>query len=122
MASFGHFNIPADDVDRAREFYHALLGWKIEPDHTLENKSLEWHTILTGEPEEGKMNRGGLFKRYVPGSIINFVIIEDFDRVYGDVERLGGMIVMPREKIPHVGTVAVIQDTEGNVLGLLEPQ
>jgi predicted enzyme related to lactoylglutathione lyase len=25
-----HFEIPADDIDRARKFYTALFGWKIE--------------------------------------------------------------------------------------------
>lgn len=25
-----HFEIPAEDVDRARKFYSTLFGWKIE--------------------------------------------------------------------------------------------
>jgi predicted enzyme related to lactoylglutathione lyase len=42
MANIGFFQIPADDVGRAKKFYQSLFGWKIEPDTTLENKTLEW--------------------------------------------------------------------------------
>jgi hypothetical protein len=122
MANIAYFQIPADDVGRARKFYQSLLGWRIEPDTTLPDKSLQWQNIITGKPEEGAMNKGGLYKRMVPGPIMNFVIIEDFDRVLANVENLGGKIVMPKNEIKTVGLVAVIRDTEGNILGLLKPE
>src|SRR5665647_2539684 len=59
MANIGYFQVPADDVGRAKKFYQSLLGWKLEPDTTLENKTLEWQNIITGEPETGTMNAGG---------------------------------------------------------------
>ena len=121
MASFGFFQVPADDVGRAKKFYQSLLGWKIEPDTNLEDKSLEWQNIITGEPEQGMMNTGGLYKRMGPGPIMNFAVVEDFDRVLAKVEKLGGKVVMPKNEIKNVGTVAVIQDTEGNILGLWKP-
>jgi uncharacterized protein len=122
MANIGFFQIPADDVGRAKTFYQSLLGWKIEPDTTLENKSLQWQNIITGEPEEGTMNKGGIYRRMGPGPIMNFVIIRDFDRILAKVEKLGGTIVMPKNAIRRVGLVAVIQDTEGNIIGLLKPE
>jgi predicted enzyme related to lactoylglutathione lyase len=88
----------------------------------LENKALQWQNIITGEPQEGMMNHGGLFKRYVPGPIVNFAIVDNFDPVYNKIEKLGGTILMPRNAIKTVGLVAVVQDTEGNVFGLLKPE
>ena len=35
--------------------------------------------------------------------------------------KLGGKIVMPKDLIKGVGLVAMIQDTEGNVIGLWKP-
>jgi predicted enzyme related to lactoylglutathione lyase len=122
MAGIGYFGIPADDVDRAKTFYASLLGWKIEPDTVLENRSLQWQNIITGEPEKGLLNTGGLFRRYVAGPIMDFVVVDDFEGVYDRVEKLGGRIVMPKNTITHVGTVAMIRDTEGNILGLLKPE
>jgi predicted enzyme related to lactoylglutathione lyase len=122
MANIAYFQVPADDIGRARKFYQSLLGWRIEPDTTHENQSLQWQNIITGEPEEGAMNKGGLYKRMGPGPIMNFVILRDFDRVLSRVEKLGGKIVMPKNAIKSVGLVAVIQDTEGNIIGLLKPE
>ncbi len=85
MANIGFFQIPAEDIARARKFYQSLPGWKIEPDTTLENKSLEWQNIITGDAKSGSMNRGGIYKRIGPGQIMDFVIVEDFDRVLAEV-------------------------------------
>jgi uncharacterized protein len=30
MPTIVHFEIPADDIDRAKKFYSDLFGWKIE--------------------------------------------------------------------------------------------
>jgi predicted enzyme related to lactoylglutathione lyase len=121
MANFGFFQVPADDVGRAKKFYQSLLDWKIEPDTALEDKSLQWHNIITGKPETGMMNEGGLYKRMGQAPIMNFAVVENFDRVLAKVEKLGGKVVMPKNEIKNVGTVAVIQDTEGNILGLWKP-
>ena len=122
MANIGYFQIPADDVGRAKRFYQSLFGWKIEPNTVLPEKSLQWQDITTGQAEEGMMNQGGIYKRMNPGPIMNFVIVEDFDTVIARVEKLGGTIVMPKNAIKTVGIVAVIKDTEGNILGLLTPE
>jgi len=121
MANIAYFQIPADDVDRAKKFYQSLLGWKIEPDTTLQDKSLQWQNIITGEPQDGTMNTGGLYKRMGPGPIMNFVRVEDIVKILDRVERRGGKIMMPKTEIKSVGLVAVIQDTEGNSIGLWKP-
>jgi predicted enzyme related to lactoylglutathione lyase len=122
MPNIAYFQIPADDVGRARKFYQSLLGWKIEPDTTLEDKSLEWQNIETGEPKEGTMNMGGLYKRMGPGPIMNFVEVGEIEKVLARVEKLGGKVMMPLDTIKGVGLVAVIQDTEGNIIGLWKPE
>ena len=121
MANIAYFQIPADNIDRAKKFYQSLLGWKIEPDTTLQDKSLQWQNIITGEPEEGTMHMGGLYKRMGPSPIMNFVKVGDIDKLLAKVEKLGGKIMMPKSDIPSVGLVAVIQDTEENSIGLWTP-
>jgi predicted enzyme related to lactoylglutathione lyase len=117
--------IPADNVDRAKHFYHNLLGWKIEPTKTPMNSSkvaaMQYHDISTGAAKEGTMNMGGLYKRHMNESILNFVVVEDIDKILAKVEKLGGKIAMPKEEITGVGLTAVIQDSEGNAIGLWKP-
>lgn len=125
MANIGHFMIPADNVDRAKCFYSALLGWKIEPigmsGDMARMTEMQYHDITTGTASEGTMNTGGLYKRHMTEPILNFVIVEDIDTVQANVEKLGGKITMPQQEIAGVVLVVMIQDTEGNTIGLWKP-
>jgi hypothetical protein len=122
MANIGWFDIPADDVGRAKKFYQSLLGWKIEPAEDFPDRSQQRHSIVAGAPQVGSMHSGGLYRRMMPGGILVFVVVEDMDRVLARVEKLGGKILMPRTEIRDLGLVfGVIEDTEGNKLGLWTP-
>jgi predicted enzyme related to lactoylglutathione lyase len=118
--------IPADNVDRAKHFYSALLGWKIEPTRTPVDPAMmaemQYHDISTGAARKGTMNTGGLYKRHMTEPILNFVIVDDIDAVQAKVEKLGGRIVRPKEEIKGVGLVVMILDTEGNTIGLWKPE
>ena len=56
MANIVYFEIPAEDVDRAKRFYHSLLGWKIEP------------TKVPMDPEMTSMQLSGYRNRRHKGS------------------------------------------------------
>ncbi len=49
------------------------------------------------------------------------MFVREFDKVLVNVTGLGGKIVMPKNEINNVGTVAVIQDTGGNIPILWKP-
>jgi predicted enzyme related to lactoylglutathione lyase len=125
MANIGHFMIPADNVDRAKHFYHKLLGWKIElTKNTMDPsiKEMQYHDIITGTKQEGTMNTGGLYKRHMNEPILTFVLVDDIDKVLAKVVDLGGRIMLPKEHIRGVGAAAMIQDSEGNAIGLWKPE
>jgi len=117
------FAINADDVPRARQFYSAVFNWKFEP----------WgppgfYLITTGGEAGGVGHSGGLQERreLVPGQkMIGFectVSVENIDQAIRAVEANGGRLVAPKFHIPTVGTIAYIADTEGNVVGLSQPE
>ena len=123
--NIGYFEIPADDIGRARKFYRSLFGWKIEPAKNIDPASaaaLQYHSITTGPAQQDTMNTGGMYKRQMGETIKNFVFVEDFDTVFSNVEKLGGSIVMPATEIRGVGMVGIIRDTEGNGVGILKPE
>jgi len=62
-----------------------------------------------------------MYKRKMGEGSKTFVLVEDIDAVLAKVERLGGRIVMQKTEIHGVGPVAIIQDTEGNGIGLWKP-
>ena len=71
MATVVHFEIPADDVARARKFYGELFGWKIEK--FSGDTPMEYWMINTGR-EEGQMGvDGGMLKRAGPAAEYHYV-------------------------------------------------
>ncbi|ABS55096.1 Glyoxalase/bleomycin resistance protein/dioxygenase [Methanoregula boonei 6A8] len=125
MPNLTHFMIPADDVDRAKRFYAALLNWKIDPVVPSRDPggiaAMQYHEITTGPVEPGALNTGGLYKRHQKEPILSFVRVEDIEGVVSKVEMLGGKIMMPVSEIPGVGLTAMILDTEGNLIGIWTP-
>ena len=120
MPNIGFFDIPADDVDRAKNFYTGLLGWTIEPLAGFPDPAQRRHSIVTGPAGDGTVNTGGLYQRHGSNGIMDFVLVSDLDAVLAKVGPLGGKIVLEKTSIEAVGSFAVIQDTEGNILGLLQ--
>ncbi|HYY08164.1 MAG TPA: VOC family protein [Actinomycetota bacterium] len=125
MRKVVHFEIPADDEGRAREFYRSVFDWQLQemPDmqYTLAMTTpVDEKTQFPTEP--GAIN-GGLMKRSdaTPAPVIT-VDVESIDASLKQIESAGGSTVTPRTEIPGMGAFAYFKDTEGNVLGLWETQ
>lgn len=113
MPEVVHFEIPADDVERAKKFYSRLFGWKISRWEGLESVNEYW-LIDTG----GGIS-GGIIKRQAPGHpFMNYVGVESIDDMLKKVEEAGGRIVLPKQVVPGVGAFAAFMDTENNIIGL----
>ena len=114
MAKIVHFEIPADDMDRAKRFYTELFGWKIVP---YEGNSEYW--LISAEEENAV--EGGMMKRQHPGQpIVNYVDIPSVEDHMKKVRELGGEVVVPKMPVPGMGYFAVCRDTENNMFGLWE--
>ena len=129
-----HFEIHADDPDRAHEFYNKLFGWGIErwqPPADMkvsESKIPEYWLVVTGGNGEKGIN-GGLLKRpkgTSPGLCDNIgafvctVDVDNLDKYIGLVEDLGGQLTTGRMPVTGIGWLAYAKDTEGNTFGMLE--
>ena len=111
-----HFEIHADDPERAVKFYQDVFGWKIAK---WEGPQDYW-LITTGPDDEPGIN-GGLMKRMDPSaSTWNTVEVPSVDEFTAKIVESGGKVVVPKTAIPGVGYQAYCQDTESNVFGLHE--
>ena len=61
---------------------------------------------------------GGMYKRQMSENIINYVLVDNIDKVLANVEKLGGKIEVPKREIKTIGEIAIIRDTEGNAIGI----
>jgi uncharacterized protein len=114
-ASLVWFEIPADNVERARSFYGKLFGWKIE---RFPGSRPYWH-IDTGGADATP--DGGMMERQCPEqNVTNYVGVPSVDEAAAKVEKLGGRICMPKTAVPQMGYFVVCNDTENNTFALWE--
>ena len=115
-ASIVWFEVPADNVERAKKFYGELFGWKIEK---FPGPMEYWH-IDTGGGDDTP--DGGLLKRQNPGQqgITNYIGVASVDQFVTKVQKLGGKVCMPKTAVSQMGYFAICQDTENNTFALWE--
>jgi len=120
MFSVVHFEIPADNIERAQKFYRELFGWKIEKFHGPTPMDYWGITTSTEEGEMGLLN-GGMMKRQAPEQQITMYINVPSVDVYADkVAQLGGKVCFPKMAVPGMGYFAVCLDPENNGFGIWE--
>ncbi|MFZ5595355.1 MAG: VOC family protein [Pseudomonadota bacterium] len=124
MDKVQHFEIPADDVARARKFYEGVFGWK-----TMEfpMPGMLYVGLHTGPVDEKNMWKeagfinGGMFQRSpqfpLQGPTIA-ITVDDIDAALAQVKAAGGTVVMEKMEIADMGLYAYVKDTEGNVIGV----
>ena len=120
-----HFEIPADDMERAKRFYSENFGWKL---NQLGPDMGGYVLVQTGPSDESGMPKdkafinGGLMPRDPSGSSPVLVIaVDDADAAVDKVKKSGGRLVGEIMDIPNVGRYARVRDTEGNVIGVIKP-
>jgi predicted enzyme related to lactoylglutathione lyase len=116
MSRVIHFEIPAADPERASAFYKKAFGWQIEK----WPGPMEYWMVTTGAPGTPGIN-GGLLKKNTPvTATTNTIGVESVDKAVGAVKAAGGKLVMPKMAIPTVGYFAYLEDTEGNLFGVMQ--
>ncbi|KPK41603.1 MAG: glyoxalase [Phycisphaerae bacterium SG8_4] len=121
MARVVHFEVHAENPDRAIEFYRSALGWQFQK----WDGPADYWMITTGEKDEPGIN-GGLVRRKgeIDGqAVIAFVCTVDVSNVDDAVARIqkhGGSVVVPKMAVPGVGWLVYFKDTEGNILGAMQ--
>ena len=117
-----HFEIHAENPERAMQFYRALLGWEFN-----QWAGQPYWLVKTGAEGTPGIN-GGLLPRQGPGPAAMAAVsayvcttgVENLDAMAKRVPELGGTIAMPKMPIPIVGWLAYAKDTEGNLFGMMQ--
>ena len=119
-----HFEIPADEPERAAKFYGELFGWKIEK---WENQGgIEYWTVQTvptddaGRPVRQGVNGGMMRRMYPTQQPVNYIAVESVDEAVAKAERLGARVMMGKTPVPGIGWFAQLTDPEGNILAVWE--
>jgi predicted enzyme related to lactoylglutathione lyase len=112
-----HFEIFADDVERARRFYEQAFAWRFEV-----GGPPDFYQIITGPKAEHGISRGLIAKRRgstAQGAINSFrctISVSSIRDSVAAIEAAGGKLRSAVIDIPEVGKVVEFADTEGNIV------
>lgn len=120
----GHFELPADQPERARKFYGSVFGWKMN-----EIPGMDYTMVVTGPSDEKGMPQG---PGYIGGGItprgghvshpVVTIIVDEIADAEKAIEKHGGKVLQRKQPIGDgaMGFTGYFRDSEGNVVGLYQ--
>jgi uncharacterized protein len=118
-----HFEVQADNIDRAKDFYEKTFGWNVQQIMSKERGGMDYWGVITGVENTPGIN-GGMYERPKDKKIYTFdctIEVENLDEVVNEIVKNGGIVTQSKSEIPGVGLFAMAEDTEGNSFGLMQP-
>lgn len=121
-----HFEMPAKDRDRVSKFYTQAFGWKM----TQLGKEMGDYLLATTSPmDEHNMHKnkgainGGFFSPTDTSNPYPSVVIsvDNLEESMKKVEAAGGTLIDKPMEIPGIGMFIAFRDSEGNMVGMLQP-
>lgn len=121
------FSIPGTDLERAKKFYNAVYGKELEVMDDMPNK--EKMLVFPGDMEHGEgtgaVTFGSTRSPSKDGTLVYLNFYEDIQNVVDRVVKAGGTITTPKSPMgeeSEYGDYAIMEDTEGNRVGLFSPR
>src|SRR5258708_35029554 len=106
-----HFEIEAQDTDRAKKFYTDAFGWKMEQMNTDFGNYI---VVATGDPKEPGGINGGIFKGDEKKEVNAYrcvIAVDDIEKAMEDIKAAGGKVHTEKpDNIPGVGIFAKCED------------
>jgi predicted enzyme related to lactoylglutathione lyase len=129
MGRVVHFEIHADEPERAAKFYGDVFGWDIKK---MNMGGVDYWLVSTGknnpdQPTWGGID-GGIVKRRGKkpaydnpvSAFVCTVDVNNLDKSSDAVVKHGGNIVVEKEAIPGMGWLTYAKDSEGNIFGMMQ--
>lgn len=121
-----HFEIHAENPERAAEFYTKVFGWEIKK---WEGGQMEYWMVMTGDREAPGGINGGLMRRMgaapTNGQAVNAYVctmtIDNYDEIEAKILANSGTLAMPKMALIGMAWQGYYKDTEGNIFGIHQP-
>ena len=116
MSRVVHFDLSADDPQRAAAFYRNVFGWSTEK----WDGPADYWLMRTGDAAHPGVT-GGIARRVSPGDSTAVVYdVSSLEEAAARVVACGGSLREPKQLLRGVGHLMACRDTEGNTFCLLQ--
>lgn len=111
------FEIAVADMARARAFYETILGTKLV-DAAMPGAEMAMFPCDMANGVGGSLTKMEGMEPGPGGTMVYLNVNGELDEVLSRVEGAGGQVCRPKFSIGEHGFIAILSDTEGNVVGL----
>ena len=114
---FVHVELNTTDVGKAKEFYGSLFDWKLED---VPMGAMGTYTTIG----VGGGTGGGIMKHPMPGQPsfwLSYVNVDDIVASTAKAKALGATIIRDVMPVAEMGSLSILMDPTGAVLGLWQP-
>ncbi len=116
-----HFEIPAKDLKKSKDFYEKIFDWKIELWKDKGGMANTTPSDKEGNPTEAGGINGGFYKRKSKADHPSIVVQTDsITETLKKIKKAGGKVTTAKHEIGEWGFMADFTDLEGNEIGLWE--
>ena len=116
MGRVSHFEITADDPERAAAFYRKAFGWEIND----WGGPFKYLLATTGSKEQVGIDGAIMDRHDSKQAVINTISVDKWEEGAKAVADAGGTVLQGKTPVPGQGYFAYCKDTEGNVFGIFE--
>jgi uncharacterized protein len=109
-----------NDVEKAKSFYHATIGWEIE-EMKMPSGSY-WIAKADGKMVGGIMNMTGMVPPGTPTHWFSYIEVDDVDARVKKIAGNGGKLIREPFDIPDIGRIAIVADATGAMVGWMTPK
>lgn len=116
-ARFRHLALNADDVQRAKGFYERVFGWRFEPWGPPDYYQA-WNTadgVIAALQRRRELKAGVRMAGFEAT-----LAVDDLEAAIAAIEGAGGRMLSRPIYIETVGRLAYFEDTEGNLVGVMQ--
>ncbi len=111
-------DMTSDDLDASKAFYAKVFGWEYT-EQSFGGRAVYTTALKDGKKVAGLMQQSPeQIKDGPPPAWNTYVAVDDAEAITGNVNGLGGQVLMPPVELPSMGKMAAIADPNDTILGL----
>ena len=120
--NFGWHELYTSDVEAAKAFYAATVGWMFEGMPMPEQNRTYWVAKAGDKPVAGVLDKHGIVPDTEPSHWLSYLEVDDVDRMVAAVQSHGGKVVRPPFDVPNFGRIAIGADASGAFMAWVTPK
>jgi predicted enzyme related to lactoylglutathione lyase len=115
---FVHVELATSDVAKAKSFYGSLFDWQLSD---IDMGGGMTYTMIN----VGDGTGGGMMKQMIPNppcAWLAYVLVDDIRAATDKAKSLGAVVMSDVTEVMDAGSLSIIRDPTGAMLGLWQPK